>query len=50
MKLLKKFQVFILLLTVFPFNLIKYGIVSLVSFLLFKKSSKALADLINKNR
>ena len=39
-----------LLLTVFPFNLIKYGIVSLVSFLLFKKSSKALADLINKNR
>lgn len=37
-----------LILTVLPFNLIKYAIVSLLTYLIYKKISIALQELVNK--
>ena len=37
-----------LLFTVLPFNLIKYGIVSFLTYLVYKKASVALTEIVNR--
>lgn len=37
-----------LLLTVLPFNLLKYGVVSWITYLIYKKASLALTEILKK--